>query len=109
LHIARLSLTAFSMAAQSATCAAMVIRHVNVIDVKNEALLKDQDVVLAGDRIVSVEPARLTRINGPSVIKRASLSTERFGCASCQSGAACGSELTSNLRGPTNPVKSASV
>jgi hypothetical protein len=60
-------LTAFSMAAQSATSAALVIRHVNVIDVKNEALLKDQDVVLAGDRIVSVEPARVTRINGPSV------------------------------------------
>jgi hypothetical protein len=61
-------LTAFSMAAQVATSAGLVIRHVNVIDVKNEALLKDQDVVLAGDRIVSVEPALVTRINGPSVI-----------------------------------------
>ena len=60
--------TAFSMAAQSATLAAVVIRHVNVIDVKNEALLKDQDVVLSGDRIVSVEPSEETRIHGPSVI-----------------------------------------
>ena len=56
------------MAAQSATPATLVIRHVNVVDVKNEALLKDQDVVLAGNRIVSVEPAKETRINGPSVV-----------------------------------------
>jgi len=56
------------MAAQSATPATLVIRHVNVVDVKNEALLKDQDVVLSGNRIVSVEPAKETRINGPSVV-----------------------------------------
>jgi hypothetical protein len=61
--------TAFSMAAQSAAPpATLVIRHVNVVDVKNEALLNDQDVILSGNRIVSVEPAEETRIHGPAVI-----------------------------------------
>jgi len=50
-------LWAFPAEAQSVPSKTVVIRHVNVVDVESGVLLKDQDVVLYGDRIKSVLPA----------------------------------------------------
>jgi Amidohydrolase family len=43
-------------AAQSAPAAATLIRQVSVMDVASGSLLRDQDVLIVGDRIVSVGP-----------------------------------------------------
>jgi imidazolonepropionase-like amidohydrolase len=55
-------------AAQSTSATAIAIRHVTVVDVSSGSLIGDQDVVIAGDRIASVEPSTDNAIQGVSQI-----------------------------------------
>ena len=56
-------------AAETASAPTIAIRHVTVVDVSSGSLAGDQDVVIAGDRIASVEPSKVKGRSGvPQII-----------------------------------------
>ena len=54
--------------AKPAFATTLVIRHVTVVNVSSGSLLSDQDVVIMGDRIASIQPSTTIRMPGVSQI-----------------------------------------